>query len=213
MYRTARAVSIMAAVLTAAACATTNFQSTWKAPEVGPLNFRGAKVAALVISSSKGFRLPAEDELARQITAQGAEGVAAYTLVPDDAIKDPETARALMEKAGVVGVVSMRVVSNEQRITSTPSAFWVGPPHSAMWGRPGWGRPGYWGWGWGFANAPVIQTDTLVSVETLIFDLSQDKLVWVATSRTTNPSNVQGLVRDLSRASASQLRRQGLIQR
>ena len=118
-----------------------------------------------------------------------------------------------MEKAGVVGVVSMRVVSNQQRITSTPSTFWVGPPHSAMWGRPGWGRPGYWGWGWSFASAPVIQTDTLVSVETLIFDLSQDKLIWVATSRTTNPSNVQGLVRDLSRASASQLRRQGLIQR
>jgi hypothetical protein len=59
----------------------------------------------------------------------------------------------------------------------------------------------------------MIQTDTLVSVETLIFDLSRDKLVWVATSRTTNPSNVQSLVRDLSRAAASQLRRQGLIQR
>jgi len=213
MYRTARVVSVMAAVLTAAACATTSFQSTWRAPEVGPLNFKDAKVAALVISGNKGFRLPAEDELARQITAQGAAGVAAYTIIPDDVIKDQEKCRALMEKAGVVGVVSIRVVSNEQRITSTPSTFWVGPPHSAFWGRPGWGRPGYWGWGWGFAYAPVIQTDTLVSVETLIFDLSQDKLVWVATSRTTNPSNVQGLVRDLSRASASQLRRQGLIQR
>ena len=212
MYRTARAVSVMAAVLTAAACATTTFQSTWKAPEVGPLNFRGAKVAALVISSSSGFRLPAEDELARQITAQGAAGVAAYTIVPEDAIRDPERSKALMEKAGVVGVVSMRVVSNEQRITATPSTFWGGPPYSALWGRPGWGRPGYWGWGWGFAYAPVIQTDTFVSVETLIFDLSQDKLVWVATSQTMNPSDVQGLVRELARASASQLRRQGLIQ-
>jgi hypothetical protein len=213
MYRTVRVVSAMAAVVTVAACATTSFQSTWKAPEVGPLNFGGAKVAALVISGDRGFRLPAEDELARQITAQGAVGVAAYTLVPDDAIRDLERSKALMEKAGVVGVVSMRVVRNEQRITSTPSTFWVGPPHSAFWGPPGWGRPGYWGWGWSFASAPMIQTDTLVSVETLIFDLSRDKLVWVATSRTTNPSNVQGLVRDLSRAAASQLRRQGLIQR
>jgi len=212
MYRTVRAGLVVAGVLTATACATTTFQSTWKAPEVGPLNFRGAKVAALVISADRGFRLPAEDELARQITGQGAVGVAAYTLVPDDAIKDQEKSRALMEKAGVVGVVSIRVVSNEQRITSTPGSFWVGPPHSAFWGRPGWGRPGYWGWGWGFAYAPVIQTDTIVSVETLIFDLSQDKLVWVATSRTTNPSNVRNLVRDLSGAAAGALRRQGLIQ-
>ena len=213
MLRSVKAGLAVAAVLAAAACATTTFQATWKAPEVGPLNLSGAKVAALVISGDKGFRLPAEDELARQITAQGAAGVAAYTLVPDDVITDQAKSKALMEKAGVVGVVSMRVVRNEQRITSTPGPFWVGPAHSAFWGPPGWGRPGYWGWGWSFASAPMIQTDTLVSVETLIFDLSRDKLVWVATSRTTNPSNVQGLVRDLSRAAASQLRRQGLIQR
>ena len=214
MYRTVRAVSAVAVVLAAAACATTSFQSTWKAPEVGPLDFRGAKVAALVISADRGFRLPAEDELARQITAQGAVGVAAYTLVPDDVIKDQEKSKALMDAAGVAGVVSMRVVSSEQRITSTPSSFWMGPPHSAFWGRPGWGRPGYWGWGWGFAYAPpTIQTDRLVSVETLIFSLAQDKLVWVATSETTNPSNVNSLVRELSRAAASQMRRQGLIQR
>jgi hypothetical protein len=213
MDRTVRAVSVVAAVLTAAACATTSFQSTWKAPEVGPLNLSGKKVAALVISGDKGFRLPAEDELARQITAQGAEGVAAYTIVPDDVIKDQEKSKALMDAAGVAGVVSMRVVSNEQRITSTPSSFWMGPPHAAFWGRPGWGRPGYWGWGWGFAYTPAIRTDRLVSVETLIFDLAQDRLVWVATSETTNPSNVQGLVRELSRAAASQMRRQGLIQR
>jgi hypothetical protein len=57
----------------------------------------------------------------------------------------------------------------------------------------------------------MIQTDSIVSVETLIFDLSRDKLVWVATSQTTNPTNVQVLVRDLTHASARALRRQGLI--
>jgi hypothetical protein len=212
MYRIVRAGSVAAVVLTATACATTTFQSTWKAPEVEPLNLKGAKVAALVISTDKGFRLPAEDALAQQITAQGAVGVAAYTLVPDDVIRDDAKSRALMEKAGVAGVVSMRVVSNEQRITSTPSTFWVGPPHSAFWGRPGWGRPGYWGWGWGFAYAPpMIQTDTVVSLETLIFDLGRDKLVWVATTRTTNPSNVSSFIREVSRAASGALRRQGLI--
>jgi len=212
MYRIVRAGSVAAVVLTAAACATTTFQSTWKAPEVEPLNLKGAKVAALVISTDKGFRLPAEDALAQQITAQGAVGVAAYTLVSDDVIRDEAKSRALMEKAGVAGVVSMRVVSNEQRITSTPSTFWVGPPHSAFWGRPGWGRPGYWGWGWSSSFAtPMIQTDTVVSLETLIFDLGRDKLVWVATSRTTNPSNVPSFIREVSGAAARELRRQGLI--
>ena len=119
-----------------------------------------------------------------------------------------------MEKAGVVGVVSMRVVQqptadhlHAERLLGRPAPF------RAL-GAARLGAAPATGAGAGsFASAPVIQTDTLVSVETLIFDLSQDKLIWVATRRTTNPSNVQGLVRDLSRASASQLRRQGLIQR
>jgi hypothetical protein len=58
----------------------------------------------------------------------------------------------------------------------------------------------------------MIQTDTVVSLETLIFDLGRDKLVWVATSRTTNPSNVPSFIREVSGAAARELRRQGLIQ-
>lgn len=212
MRRTMRALLVVAAALSAAACATTPFRSTWNAPEIEPLNFRDAKVAALVISADKGFRLPAEDELARQITAQGAVGIAAYTLVRDEAITDQAQSKALMDEAGIVGVVSMRVVSSEQRITSTPASFWMGPPHAAFWGWPGWRRPGYWGWGWGVAYAPVVPVDTTVSVETLVFDLRRDKLVWVGTSETTNPSNVRRLVRKLSDAAARELRTQGFIE-
>jgi hypothetical protein len=57
----------------------------------------------------------------------------------------------------------------------------------------------------------MLQTDTLVSVETLIFSLPEDRLVWVATSRTTNPSDVRNSVRELSDVAARELRRRGLI--
>jgi len=41
--------------------------------------------------------------------------------------------------------------------------------------------------------------------------MGRDKLVWVATSRTTNPSNVPSFIREVSGAAARELRRQGLI--
>jgi hypothetical protein len=49
-----------AAALSLAACASTKFNSTWKAPDSQPLNFQGQKVAAVVISPHESTRLGAE---------------------------------------------------------------------------------------------------------------------------------------------------------
>ena len=100
MLRSVKAGWAVAAVLAAAACATTSFQGTWKAPDVGPLNLSGVKVAALVMSGDRGFRLPAEVALAEQITAQGAVGIPAHTLLADELTREEnqDKARAELEK-------------------------------------------------------------------------------------------------------------------
>jgi hypothetical protein len=71
MFRSTKAGLVATAALTAAACATTTFQSSWRAPGSGPLNFKGKKVAALIISKEEGVRYGAEDALARDHQAGG----------------------------------------------------------------------------------------------------------------------------------------------
>lgn len=205
MLRIVRAGWVVLAAAGAAACASTTFQSTWNAPGAEPLNFAGKKVGALVISKDDELRNRAEFALARAITAQGAVGLASYALVPKELIQDKDRAKAMLEKEGVVGVVAMRVVGKDTQITSSPG-YWAGPGYSSFWG------PGYWGWGWSTAYSPgYLQEDTIVSVETLIYSLTQDKLVWAATSKTTNPSEVNSLIDELVAAAAKQLKQQGLI--
>jgi hypothetical protein len=200
-----RAGWVALAAAGAVGCATTTFQSTWKAPGAQPLNFKGKKVAALVISKDDSTRNSAEYALARAITEQGAVGLAAYALVPKELIQDKEKAKAMLEKEGVVGVVTMRVVGKDRQITSSPG-YWTGPGYASFWGA------GYWGWGWGGVYNPgYLQEDTIVSVETLIYSLPQDKLVWAAMSKTTNPSEVSSLINELVAAAAKQLKQQGLI--
>lgn len=189
----------------AVACASTTFQSTWKAPGAQPLNFKGKKVAALVISKDDSMRNAAEFALANAITAQGAVGLASYALVPKELVQDKDKAKAMLEKEGVVGVVTMRVVGKDKEITSSPG-YWSGPGYASFWGA------GYWGWGWGGVYNPgYVQENTIVSVETLIYSLPQDKLVWAAMSKTTNPSEVNSLINELVTAAAKQLKQQGLI--
>ena len=84
MLRSTRSALVVTAAVAAAACASTSFVSTWKNPAAEPGNFKGQKVAALVMSTDQAVRFGAEDALARELTARGAVGIAAYSLIPKE---------------------------------------------------------------------------------------------------------------------------------
>jgi hypothetical protein len=201
-----RSALVTAAAATAVACASTSFNSTWKNPAAEPGNFKGKKVAALIVSKEEGVRYGAEDALARELTARGAVGIAAYSLIPKELIQDKDKAKEFLEKADVAGVVAMRVVGKDKEISSSPGGYWGGPAYATFWGA------GYYGYGWGAVYSPsYIQTDTIVIVETLVYSLPQNKLVWAGQSETTNPSKVGPFIQELVRKAAAEMEKQGLI--
>jgi hypothetical protein len=198
-------IALLLAMMPLASCASTGFTSTWRNPEARPLKVSGAKVAALVMSKNEASRRAAEDALAREITARGAQGVAMYTIAgAAGAGRDEAKTRALLEKEGFAAVVVMRPVSSQQQITATPTMY-AGPSYAGFWG-------GYYGYGWGAPwGGTEIRTDTLVNVETLVYSLEQNKLVWGGQSQTTNPSKVDSFVHEVASAAAKELRKEGLI--
>jgi hypothetical protein len=206
MSRSLKLGLVLAAAAAAGACATTSFHSTWKAPGAQPLAFKGKKVAALVVSKEEGVRYGAEDALARELTARGAVGIAAYSLIPKELVQDKEKAKAFLEKAQVAGVVAMRVVGKDKQVSGSPGGYWGAPYYATFWGS------GYYGWGWGGVYDPgYIRTDTIVIVETLVYSLEQDKLVWAGQSETTNPEKVGPFSRELVAKAAAEMKKQGLI--
>lgn len=213
MSRIAR-VLVSTLVVAAAGCATgSNFTSSWKAPDAQPLNMRGKKVAALIISKDESVRRGAEDELSYQITKRGVKGIPAYALVPTEGVQDREKAKAAFEKAGIAGVVSMRVVGKDQELNYQPGVAW-GSPWSGSYYGSFWGGAGggYYAWGWGGVYDPgYLRTDTIVTVETLVYALDQDKLVWAGMSRTSNPERADDLIRTLVDKAAQEMQKQGLI--
>jgi hypothetical protein len=58
-----------------------------------------------------------------------------------------------------------------------------------------------------------VQTDTVVSIETLIYSLNKDQLLWAGTSRTSNPEGLSELVDEVADAVAKEVVKQGLIAR
>lgn len=185
-------------------CATTSFNSKWRAPDAEPVTMNGQKVAAVVMISNLTARRPAEDALAREISKRGGVGIPAYTIVPDDQIMDLESSKRLLAEAGIEGVISMRVVSRDQQTTQVGGGWQSGPYYGSF--------TNYWGYGWGTVYDPgYLQTDTIVSVETLVYSFRQDKLLWAAMSETMNPSRAESLVKELAGRVAGELEKEGLL--
>jgi hypothetical protein len=203
MSRVLLTMAAAAAVLALGACTSTTFTSTWKAPDVQTISPVGKTVAAVFVTRDEGKRRSAEDTMARDLTERGAHGVAAYTLLPESVRNDPDKARAMLKDAGVNAVVIARVVGHDKQVTYTP-----GTQFPSYYG--GFGP--YWGYGWHSAYEPgYMTTDTIISLETLIYTVPGDKLMWASTSRTTNPSSLDGLINEVADATAKEMKKQGLL--
>ena len=112
-------------------------------------------------------------------------------------IRDKERARAIFEREGIEGVVVVRQIAKEKALSGS---FWGSPGYSSFWG------PGFWGGGDGY-----LRTDTILIVETLVYSLQQNQLVWASQSQTMNPTEVGSFVRELSKTLGTEMQKQGLL--
>ncbi len=169
------------------------------------MSFAGKKVAALVIAQDDSLRVAGEEALVRELTARGLESVATYRIAPKEELQSADRAKGWFEKANVDGVVAVRPVSTEKRTTYNPGT-WMNPYYSTFWG--------YYGYGWGSMYIPgSVQKDTVVVVETTIYSVPRNQLLWAAVSETKNPKDLQRFVEDLVKESVKELHKQGLAKR
>ena len=54
-------------------------------------------------------------------------------------------------------------------------------------------------------------TSTTIGVETLIYDLTRDRLVWAAASETRDPKDLQQFVSDLVNAAVNEMKKMKLV--
>jgi len=192
-----------ATILTAAVVsAAPDFKSVWKSPDAAQVSFAGKKIAALVITQDDSLRMSGEESLVRELSARGLQAVATYRMAPKEVLQNAESARGWFEKAGVEGVVALRPVSSEKRIAYNDS-LWMSPSYNTFWGY----------YGYGYSSVVVIggvDRDTVVTVESLIFSVPRNQLMWAAVSETRNPKTLQKFVEDLVKQSVKELEKQGL---
>ena len=196
-------VALFVATVSVSVSTAPTFLDVWKSPEVSRLNFKGQTVAALVITDNQSLQMSGEEALARELTARGGTGLATYRFVPAPELKSAESAKPWFERRGVKGVVAIRPVSRD--VEKSAKVLFASGYYQSFWG--------YYGYGWSQTTVTPIgsRTTTTIGVETLVYDMTSDRLVWAALSETRNPDNLQAFVKDLVDAVAREMKKMKMV--
>jgi hypothetical protein len=140
------------------------------------------------------MRRAMEDRLATRIPSS----FAAYQVVPNLSLADQDLAREQLRGRLFDAAVVMRVVDVQDVQSYRPGSSWyTGYPRFSD----------FWGSSWTIVQAPgYAVNDRAVFVETAVYSLSENKLLWAGRTTTQTPPSVSDLVDHTVDAVAKELR-------
>jgi len=192
-------IALLGLVLAAAlACGgpTTRLTDVWSNPDIkGPLHFK--KVLAVVLVPNPEVRKVAEGQLT--VLMKQTQGVPSWMAVTEETARDREKLKAMLEREGFDGAVVVRLVSASQKVE------WVSTSMA--------GFTGFWGYSYAATMTNgYLRTDTSVRVETRVFSLKDDRLVWAGYTKTVDPKSSEQTLIEVAQAVGEDMRSRGLIQ-
>lgn len=202
-YRDCGIAALAIAAFVLAACATSNFVSgSWKDSDY---HRKIGKVLVVGLSKNQTRRRTFEDTLVEQFHRIGIAAVPSYRLVP---LHEPLNKEAVRQevKMAIQGknfdtVLVSHLIGVDKSTTYVPPSthleygFYrnIVTAYSIVY------TPGY------------LEHDTVVSLETNLYDTASEKLIWSMTSHSFNPADAMDVIKPLSRTIIKDLSAQGLV--
>ncbi|MEN8158843.1 MAG: hypothetical protein ABFS41_02090 [Myxococcota bacterium] len=181
------------------ACATTHIVERWTAPGLTAADLEFQHVIAIAAVPEPSRQRLVEDALARAATRTRV--TPAYTILEPEHRADVEQLRTVLERHGIDGAITVRLVGVEETQTYVPPAHRYAGGYYGYYGAvgPRVYQPGY------------VVTDTHVVVETSLYDVAGGRMLWTGISRTFNPGSVDDLIGEIAIAARNELRDEGLL--
>jgi len=179
----------------------TKLVKSWNKPGVSITKGGPNKVLVIGMVQDDAGRRVVEDQLAKKMV----NGVASYTLIPSSKIQ--ATTNADLTKilhdgkyTHVVMMVLADVQDETYYVPGTTSMSYYG------------GYYGYYGYGASVYSTPgYYTTDKIYSVETTVYTVNPDELVWTGTTQTINPANLARTIDDVAEVVGYEMKKTGFL--
>lgn len=207
MFRTPRLTPLLACVaFVAASCSSGNqMVSQWKDPAYTARS--GQKVVVMAIAENEISGRIWETEMSKQLTAHGFQVIPGSSILGTTGTRPDSAAVAQkVADAGADMVVVTRVLAVDKETSYIPGQTYV---------QPGLYWNGYYGMythAYTALETPgYVEQNTVVRLETTVFDVPSGKLVWGGMSESFNPSSTQSLAESLTDKLVHKFETSGLI--
>ena len=192
-------------VLEGIACATkTTLSNVWRSDSYPSGTMQ--RILVIGIAENEVNRRSFEDAFAAALALQKADAVASYQLLPGNERLSKESIQAAISGRDFQGVLVTRLLDVDEQTTYVPPSTYVRP------GYYGRGMYGYYGSSWDVVHNPgYTVTETIVRLETHLYDARTADLVWAAHSDTFDPSSTAAGIDSVTKKLARQLAEDGML--
>lgn len=201
-------LSVYIGVLFLVACAaSTEITAVWRNPENAGTSYHNICIAA--ITENVANKQVIEQEMANQLKINGVKSTKIVDILPYKFTGNPEEKNIILEKVRENkndGILTFTLIKQKDETRYVPGSATYSP------GYYGGSFGGYYGYYGGRMYDPGYYTqDEIYFIETNLYDVATEKLVWSVQSKTWNPSNISQFSQDFTRAITKQLIKSNVI--
>lgn len=193
-------------MLTAGACSKkgqleTTIPAAWRNPEFDGEPFK--KLFVIGVGRDGSYRRLYEDSMVAALEAEGVTAQASWLPFPENDKLDKVRVIQAVQQGSFEAVLITRLLSVDEEVAYVPGK----PPTSSDLYMSGYDQahavnsdPGYYA------------TNTKYSVETAIYSVRDEMVVWLVRSETVNPDSVEEVIQSVSSSLAKRMKVDGLIE-
>jgi len=200
-----RAAVVFLLALLAASCATSQLTSTWTEPGRTPKPFKDLVVFG--VAANETVRHVYEDSFVAALKARGVRVRPGYSLLPEGGLGDVKTVRKAVEFSGADGVIVTYLAGQNAETVHVPARNYVTP---SLYG----GLYPYYGLVYDNVTEPGYYARfKLLQLETNVYDVARQKLVWSGRSQTLDPRSEQTTINEVVELITGALAQAGFLPR
>lgn len=190
-------------LLTISGCSSTQITSSWREPNKEISLKKLNKVLVVALFKNETSRRKAEDQMVGYFYGKG---VASYDYLDKNiSSKNEDAIREKIKKDGFDGAVTMRLLDVDKEEVYSRGNISMYPNYYRNFS-------GYYFRNWGYFNNPgYYSTTKIYTVETNVFSIKEDKIIWTGITKTTDPSGVEKMTDEIGKAVFNEMVKEGFV--
>lgn len=206
-------VLLAAAAFLLVSCANTKISQSWVEPD----NKKSYNDLLIIgIGNSEQTRRAYESYFVEALREKGSEAEASYKLIKSNETIDRDTVLKAIDGMEIDGVIVTHMVAVDEETIYRPGMGYssVGYGGYGRYGGYGGGLYGYYPHVNSYVHSPgYYTTHETYTLETNLYDVKSEELVWSARSRTFSPESIDEVIVDLTKLLISDLEDKNLIKK